>query len=71
MPNETDAMAPSLGFLQAVAAAGLDAADADRMRDLERRVALMRQGLARLYEIPVAGAESPAVFVPSRSADAE
>ena len=71
MPNETDATAPSLGFLQAVAAAGLDAADADRMRDLERRVALMRQGLARLYEIPVAGAESPSVFVPSRSADAE
>ena len=69
MPNETDATAPSPGFLQS-AAAGLDTDDADRMRDLERRVALMRQGLARLYEIPVVGAESPSVFVPSHSADA-
>lgn len=66
MPNETDATAPGPAFRQAAAAAGLDTADADRMRDLERRVSLMRQGLARLNEIPVAGAESPSVFIPSR-----
>ena len=71
MPNESAAtVSASPSFLQAAAAAGLDTADADRMRDLERRVALLRQGLARLNEIPVAGAESPSVFVPSRPAAA-
>ena len=70
MPNESTASAPDPAFLQAAAAAGLDTADADRMADLQRRVALMRQGLARMDEIPVAGAESPSVFVPARAADA-
>lgn len=70
MPKESAAKAASPAFLQAAAAAGLDTADADRMGDLERRVALLRQGLARLNEIPVAGAESPSVFAPSRPAAA-
>lgn len=72
MPNESaaPASAPDLAFLQAAAAAGLDTADADRMADLQRRVAALRVGLARLDEISVAGAESPSVFVPARSGDA-
>ena len=53
-------------FLIVAAGHGLDTSDTERMADLRRRVALMRQGLARLYEIDVAGAESPSVFVPAR-----
>ncbi len=51
-------------FRIVAASYGLDASDAERMSDLQRRVALMRQGLARLNEIDVAGAESPSVFTP-------
>ena len=57
---------PADVFRQTAAATGLDTSDEARMADLQRRVALMRQGLARLNEIDVAGAESPSVFVPSR-----
>ena len=56
---------PADVFRQTAAATGLDTSDEARMADLQRRVALMRQGLARLNEIDVAGAESPSVFVPS------
>lgn len=72
MSNETAAppSAPDPAFLHAAAAAGLDTADADRMADLQRRVASLRRGLARLDEIPVAGAESPSVFVPQPTAAA-
>ena len=72
MSNETAAptSAPDPAFLHAAAAAGLDTADADRMADLQRRVAALRRGLARLDEIPVAGAESPSVFVPQQAAAA-
>ena len=55
---------PDPAFLQAAVAAGLDASDAGRMADLQGRVARMRQGLARLDELPLAGAESPSVFIP-------
>ena len=48
------------------AAGGLDTSDLERMADLRARVTLMRQGLERLYEIDVSGAESPSVFVPER-----
>lgn len=53
-------------FLRLAADHGLDTSDTERMADLRRRVALMRQGLARLNEIDVAGAESPSVFIPAR-----
>ena len=46
--------------------AGLDVSDPERVNDLVRRVSLMRQGLNRLYEIDIAGAESPSAFVPER-----
>ena len=71
MPNESaaPASAPDPAFLQTAAAAGLDTADPDRMADLQRRVAALQVGLARLDEISVAGAESPSVFVPTRAAD--
>jgi len=59
-PNDEQA------FLRVAAAFGLDTSDAERMADLRGRVALMRQGLARVYEIDVSGAESPSVFVPVR-----
>ena len=65
MPSQPDTTADE-GFLQSAAAAGLDTSDTERMADLQRRVAMMRQGLARLNEIDVAGAESPSVFVPNR-----
>lgn len=68
MLNDNDAAMPDGVFRQMAAAAGLDTSDAARMADLQRRVALMRQGLARLNEIDVAGAESPSVFTPSRPA---
>ena len=54
------------GFFRVAQAAGLDTSDTEAMADLRRRVTLMREGLARLYEIDVSGAESPAAFVPVR-----
>ena len=53
-------------FLRVAAANGLDTSDQERMADLRSRVALMRQGLARVYEIDVTGAESPSIFIPVR-----
>ena len=53
-------------FLREAAANGLDTSDQERMADLRSRVALMRQGLARVYEIDVSGAESPSIFIPVR-----
>ena len=53
-------------FLRVAQAAGLDTSDTEAMEDLRRRVTMMREGLARLYEIDVSGAESPSAFVPVR-----
>lgn len=53
------------GFLRMAQALGLDVSDEERAKDLASRVALMREGLARLYEIDVSGAESPSAFIPS------
>lgn len=53
------------GFLRMAQALGLDVSDEERGQDLARRVALMRGGLSRLYEIDVSGAESPSAFIPS------
>jgi hypothetical protein len=53
------------GILRMAQAAGLDVSDEERGQDLARRVALMRAGLARLYEIDVSGAEAPSAFIPS------
>lgn len=66
MPRQSDTASTDEGFLESAAAAGLDISDANRMADLQRRVAMMRQGLARLNEINVEGAESPSFFVPTR-----
>ena len=66
MSTDSDSTAIEQAFLKAAADHGLDASDTERMADLRRRVELMRQGLARLNEIDVAGAESPSVFVPAR-----
>ena len=66
MSNDSDAPMPDAAFLRIAQAAGLDTSDAGRMADLQRRVALMREGLARVYEIDVSGAESPSAFVPVR-----
>ncbi len=66
MPNNNDPTPSELAFLRLAEANGLDTTDRERMADLQRRVALMRQGLERLYEVEVAGAESPSVFVPER-----
>ena len=55
------------GILRAAEAAGLDVADEERASDLVRRVTMMREGLARLYEIDVSGSESPSAFVPVAS----
>ena len=52
------------GFLRMAQALGLDVSDEERARDLARRVALMREGLSRLDEIDVSGAESPSAFIP-------
>ena len=57
------------GFLRMAQALGLDVSDEERAQDLARRVALMREGLARLYEIDVSGAESPSAFIPSANQD--
>ena len=53
------------GFLRMAQALGLDVSDEERAQDLARRVSLMREGLARLYEIDVSGAESPSAFIAS------
>ena len=66
MPSEVDPTISQQAFLRVAAANGLDTSDQERMEDLRGRVALMRQGLARIYEIDVSGAESPSVFVPNR-----
>ncbi len=66
MSTDSDSTAIEQAFLRAAAENGLDTSDTQRMADLRQRVALMRQGLARLDEIDVAGAESPSVFVPAR-----
>lgn len=65
--SESRAPDVDTAFAAAMAAAGLDASDPERVADLRRRVTLLRQGLARLDEIPVAGAESPSVFVAVRA----
>ena len=66
MSTDSESAAIEQAFLKAAAGNGLNISDTERMADLRRRVALMRQGLERLYEIDVAGAESPSVFVPAR-----
>ena len=66
MPGDNDSTISEEAFLRIAAANGLDTSDRERMADLRGRVRLMRQGLERLYEIDVAGAESPSVFVPER-----
>ena len=65
MATDTDSPGFGEGFLRMAQALGLDVSDEERAQDLARRVALMREGLARLYEIDVSGAESPAAFIPS------
>ena len=66
MSTDTGTPISETGFLRVVAAAGLDTSDTEAMEDLRRRVGLMREGLSRLYEIDVSGAESPSAFVPVR-----
>lgn len=63
----TDSSSPGFdeGFQRMARALGLDVSDEERVQDLAGRVAMMRQGLARLYEIDVAGAEAPSAFIPS------
>lgn len=58
------------GFQRMAKALGLDVSDDERAEDLARRVAMMRQGLARLYEIDVSGAEAPSAFIPQTHQDA-
>lgn len=58
------------GFMRMAQAAGLDVSDDERAEDLARRVAMMRQGLARLYEINVSGAEAPSAFIPQTDQEA-
>lgn len=66
MSGDNDSAISKQAFLRIAAANGLDTSDQGRMADLRGRVSLMRQGLQRLYEIDVSGAESPSVFVPER-----
>ena len=66
MASEVDPTISKEAFLRVAAANGLDTSDEERMDDLRGRVSLMRQGLARIYEVDVAGSESPSVFVPNR-----
>lgn len=66
MPSDAEYTNDEEAFLRVAAANGLDTSDTERMADLRSRVALMRQGLTRVYEIDVSGAESPSVFVPAR-----
>ena len=65
MATDSDSSGFGEGFLRMAQALGLDVSDEERAKDLARRVALMREGLARLYEIEVSGAESPSAFIPS------
>ncbi len=69
MATDSDSPGFGEGFLRMAQALGLDVSDEERGQDLARRVALMREGLARLYEIDVSGAESPSAFVPSERRD--
>lgn len=66
MSGENNSAISEQAFLRIAAATGLDISDREHMADLRGRVSLMRQGLERLYEIDVSGAESPSVFVPER-----
>ena len=66
MSGENNSAISEQAFLRVAAANGLDTSDQERMADLRGRVSLMRQGLERLYEIDVSGAESPSVFIPER-----
>ncbi|MCE2499492.1 MAG: hypothetical protein J4G13_01345 [Dehalococcoidia bacterium] len=66
MPTDSETPLSETGFLRVAGAAGLDTSDTEAMEDLRRRVTLMREGLSRLYEIDVSGAESPSAFVPVR-----
>ena len=66
MSGDNDSAISEQAFLRVAAANGLDTSDEERMADLRGRVSLMRQGLRRVYEIDVSGAESPSVFVPER-----
>ncbi|MDE2786377.1 MAG: hypothetical protein OXL37_06900 [Chloroflexota bacterium] len=65
MATDSDSAGFGEGFLRMAQALGLDVSDEERGKDLARRVALMREGLARLYEIDVSDAESPSAFIPS------
>ena len=69
MATDSDSPGFGEGFLRMAQALGLDVSDEERAKDLAGRVALMREGLARLYEIDVSGAESPSAFVPSTHED--
>ena len=69
MVTDSDSSGFGEGFLRMAQALGLDVSDEERAQDLARRVSLMREGLARLYEIDVTGAESPAAFIPSADQD--
>ena len=69
MATDSDSPGFGEGFLRMAQALGLDVSDDERAQDLARRVALMREGLARLYEIDVSGAESPSAFIPSAHQD--
>ena len=64
MTADAGTHSPDETFTEMARQLGLDVSDPERVNDLHRRVSLMRQGLARLYEIDVAGAESPSAFVP-------
>ena len=66
MSTDAESTISEQAFLRVADANGLDTSDHERMADLRARVSLMRQGLARVYEIDVTGAESPSVFVPER-----
>lgn len=66
MSTDRETPLSETGFLRVAVAAGLDTSDTEAMADLRRRVNLMREGLSRLYEIDVSGAESPSAFVPVR-----
>ena len=65
MTTASDSPGFGEGFLRMAQALGLDVSDEERGQDLARRVAMMREGLARLYEIDVSGAEAPSAFIPS------
>ncbi len=67
MSDNAESNVTEQAFLRMADVNGLDTSDLERMADLRNRVSLMRQGLARVYEIDVSGAESPSVFVPNRA----